>query len=238
MINTLMIFAAGFGTRLLPITKNIPKSLITVAGKTLLEHALDFALNFPFEKIIINTHYLAEQIEQAVKDYISKVQPDAEIIVVHESLILETGGAIKNAIEFFGSTEQIFTLNSDSIISCDPSIWQYMLERWNCLEMDFMMLITPIDRCFGSVGRGDFDLNSDGSLHVDNYIRNFMFSGLQILKPNLVMQCTEDVFSLSQFYKNNRARLIGCVNPGYFYHISTINDYQNAQIGNLKHINI
>ena len=231
MINTLMIFAAGFGTRLLPLTKDTPKPLLRIAGQSLLEYTLDLASHFPFERIVINTHYLSEQIVAAVEEYKIKAKPDAQIIIIHENKILETGGAIKNAMNLLGANEQIFTLNSDSIISCDSNIWQSMIENWNALEMDFMLLLTPVKKCFGTTGRGDFDINSDGSLHRDNNVREFMFSGLQILKPDFIAQYPYDTFSLGHFYKNNNARLAGYINQVHFYHISNIADYNKALTG-------
>jgi len=226
MIDTLIIFAAGFGRRLLPITQDLPKPLIEVAGKPLLYHALDLALKFKFRRIIINTHYLHNLIEEAVAYYIDKFMPETEIIMVHEQTILETGGAIKNVHSLLNGSEAVFTLNSDSIISCDPNIWQYMIEAWNPLEMDFMLLLTAVDRSFGTVGRGDFDINSDQTIHRNNEIRSFMFSGLQILKPDLINQSLSEVFSISQYYKDANVRLSGYVNSGHFYHISNMIDYE------------
>lgn len=226
MIDTLIIFAAGFGKRLLPITQDMPKSLVEVAGKPLLYHALDLALKFKFRRIIINTHYLHNLIEEAVAYYTDKFTPATEIIMVHEQNILETGGAVKNVYSLLNNSEAIFTLNSDSIISCDPNIWQYMIETWNPLEMDFMLLLTAVDRSFGTVGRGDFDINSDKTIHRQNEIRSFMFSGLQILKPDLLYQNPNDVFSISQYYKNPQIKLSGYINTGNFYHISNMVDYE------------
>jgi MurNAc alpha-1-phosphate uridylyltransferase len=226
MIDTLVIFAAGFGRRLLPITQDLPKPLIEVAGKPLLYHALDLALKFKFRKIIINTHYLHNLIEEAVAYYIDKFNPTAEIIMVYEPTILETGGAIKNVYNLLNGSDAIFTLNSDSIVSCDPNIWHYMIEEWSPLEMDFMLLLTAVDRSFGTVGRGDFDINSDQTIHRNNEIRSFMYSGLQILKPDLINQNISDIFSISQYYKDSQIKLSGYVNTGHFYHISNMVDYE------------
>jgi MurNAc alpha-1-phosphate uridylyltransferase len=226
MIDTLMIFAAGFGKRLLPLTAKIPKPLIEVAGKSLLFHNLDFALNFNFKKIIINCHYLHEQIEQAIDAYINRCRPDAEIITIHEPKILETGGGVKNAYKFFQDSEAIFTLNSDSIIFAQPQLWHEMLEKWNPLTMDFYMLLTSMEKSFGSVGRGDFDMNKDGSINMNNDRRRYMFSGLQILKPELINANPNEVFSLSQYYLDGHSKLFGYENKGSFYHISNMKDYE------------
>jgi MurNAc alpha-1-phosphate uridylyltransferase len=221
-----MIFAAGLGKRLYPLTDNLPKPLVTVAGKPLLYYALDLATKFNFKKIIINCHYFHSKIEEAVELYRDKLESNIELTTIHEPIILETGGAIKNASRFFADSETIFTLNSDSVISSSASVWQGMIERWNPLTMDFMMLITPVNRSFGSIGKGDFDINQDGSLHTQNELKNFMFSGLQILKTGLIRQNPNNVFSLAPYYKNEEYKLFGYVNEGHFYHVSNIKDYE------------
>jgi MurNAc alpha-1-phosphate uridylyltransferase len=225
MIKTLMVFAAGFGARLHPLTKTLPKPLIEIAGKPLLYYALDLASHFKFEKIIINTHYLNHLIEEMVVIYVEKFKPSAEIILIHEPNILETGGAIKNAQHLFENQQAIFTINSDSIISTTPNIWHYMLQEWNGLEMDFMLLLTNVNKSFGTTGKGDFDIDSNNMLHRRNDILQFMFSGLQIVKPELIANNPLEKFSLVSYYKDPEIRLRGYINQGNFYHISNLADY-------------
>jgi MurNAc alpha-1-phosphate uridylyltransferase len=226
MIDILMIFAAGLGKRLRPITENLPKPLVRIAGKPILYYALDFALKFNFKKIIINCHYRHEQVNQAVVAYKERFDVETEIIVLHEPVLLETGGAIKNAYSLFEAGQAIFTLNSDSIIANNQLVWQSMIEQWNPLTMDFLLLLNRIDKSFGSVGSGDFDISSDGSLHCSNELRQFVYTGLQILKPDLIMQNIQDVFSLKEYYTSQRARVYGQEHEGNFYHISNIRDYE------------
>ncbi len=226
MIDILMIFAAGLGKRLRPITENLPKPLVRIAGKPILYYALDFALKFNFKKIIINCHYRHEQVNQAVVAYKERFDVETEIIVLHEPVLLETGGAIKNAYSLFEAAQAIFTLNSDSIIANNQLVWQSMIEQWNPLTMDFLLLLNRIDKSFGSVGSGDFDISSDGSLHCSNELRQFVYTGLQILKPDLIMQNIQDVFSLKEYYASQQARVYGQEHEGNFYHISNIRDYE------------
>ena len=221
-----MIFAAGLGKRLRPITENLPKPLVRIAGKPILYYALDFALKFNFKKIIINCHYRHEQVNQAVMAYKERFDVETEIIVLHEPVLLETGGAIKNAYSLFEEGQAIFTLNSDSIIANNQFVWQSMIEQWNPLTMDFLLLLNRIDKSFGSVGSGDFDISSDGSLHCSNELRQFVYTGLQILKPDLIMQNTQDIFSLKEYYASRQERVYGQVHEGNFYHISNIRDYE------------
>jgi MurNAc alpha-1-phosphate uridylyltransferase len=226
MIDVVMIFAAGLGKRLRPMTQDIPKPLVRIADKPILYYALDFALKFDFKKIIINCHYHYQQIQQAVALYQENLDVKAQIVVLYEPILLETGGAIKNAYPFFQESKAIFTLNSDSIISGGHSVWQSMIARWDPSTMDFLLLLNKVDKSFGSVGNGDFDMNSDGSLRLDQKSRQFIYTGLQILKPDLIKQNTRDIFSLKDYYTNQYNKIHGEVHKGAFYHISNIKDYQ------------
>ena len=221
-----MIFAAGIGSRLRPITDNTPKPLVHVAGKPILYHVLDFALKFNFKKIIINCHHLHEQIKKAVEIYKNRFDIQVEIVILHEPVLLETGGTIKNAYPLFEGREAIFTLNSDSIISNNTFVWQSMIEQWNPLTMDFLLLLNKVDKSFGTVGRGDFDINHDGSLNCNNELRQLIYTGLQILKPDLIKQNINDIFSLKEYYKTSQNKLYGQIHAGNFYHISNIRDYE------------
>jgi GTP:adenosylcobinamide-phosphate guanylyltransferase len=102
----LMVFAAGFGTRMQPLTNNLPKPLISVGGRTLLDHSLDVANAASIEKTVVNTHYLGDQIKNHLFG-----QP---YIVEHEPEILETGGGLQNARHHF-SGPSVLTCNSDSV---------------------------------------------------------------------------------------------------------------------------
>ena len=92
--------------------------------------------------------------------------------------------------------------------------------------MDFMLLLTNVNKSFGTIGKGDFDIDGCNMLHRRNDIRQFMFSGLQIVKPDLVAQNSLDKFSLASYYKDPDIRMKGYINKGNFFHISNITDYE------------
>ncbi len=104
--DALMLFTAGFGTRMAPLTDHLPKPLIEVAGMPLLDHALQVARAAGVRHVVGNTHYLADLMEAALRD--------RGIAVVHEPVILETGGGLRNALPLLGPGP-VMTLNSDSV---------------------------------------------------------------------------------------------------------------------------
>jgi MurNAc alpha-1-phosphate uridylyltransferase len=117
-IDTILIFAAGFGTRMRELTSSTPKPLINVLGKPILYYVLDSIVSHGFKRIFINSHYLHEQIEDAVKYYVSNNINCPKITILHEPEILDTGGTVKHNLDLFDS-EYIFTHNSDIILKSD-----------------------------------------------------------------------------------------------------------------------
>ena len=191
MIDTIMLFAAGLGNRMRHLTENSPKTLLPILGKPILHHALELCKSYPFKKIVINTHYLSKQVEESIEEF-KKANPDMpEIVVVYEEELLETGGAIKNAYNILGK-EPIFTLNTDIVLRAEYNLFEFMLKKWDKDKMDFLLLMQPYEGSVGYSGHGDFDLDSDGKLirpdKQEDY--EYMYSGLQILKPEKVAKHT------------------------------------------------
>ncbi|MBZ0203666.1 MAG: nucleotidyltransferase family protein [Ignavibacteria bacterium] len=121
-----MILAAGFGTRLHPLTLEIPKALVKIDGKPLIEHAICKLRNYGFNYVVINTHHFAEQIE----DYFSKNDFGIEIHLLFEKEILGTGGGIKNAEKYLSDSENFLVYNTDVISDIDlGEMYNYHLEK-------------------------------------------------------------------------------------------------------------
>ncbi len=115
-IDALVIFAAGRGTRMGDITNSTPKALINITGKPLLYYSLELSKLYNFKRIIINSHHLHEQIDEAVLAF-RNLNPDfPEIIVEYEPALLETAGTVKKLAKLYSLDKPIFTLNSDIII--------------------------------------------------------------------------------------------------------------------------
>jgi MurNAc alpha-1-phosphate uridylyltransferase len=179
----LMLFAAGFGTRMQPLTDKTPKPLIEVAGQTLLDRTLDLALEGGIKKIAVNTHYLGSAIEKHLKD--------SSVDIFHEQNILDTGGGLKNASSAFnGST--VFTSNSDAIWSGENP-FLFLAKHWED-DCDALLLCAQISNIHGREKPGDFDLSENGTI---NRAGNLVYLGIQIIRLSLVDEVSESVFSLN-----------------------------------------
>jgi MurNAc alpha-1-phosphate uridylyltransferase len=215
-----MVLAAGLGTRLRPITENLPKALVEVAGKTLLDHALDRLAEVGVTRVVVNTHHLADQIERHLA---GRTWP--EILVSHEAKILETGGGIAQALPLLGP-DPFYVVNA-------KIIWQggrkdallQLADAWNGTEMDGLLLLQPTATAVGYDGPGDFTMDQLGRLgwRQPQQVAPFVYASIQILHPRLFEGAPKGAFSLHPLW--NRAmeagRLFGLRHDGAWYHVST-----------------
>jgi MurNAc alpha-1-phosphate uridylyltransferase len=177
-----MILAAGFGNRLKPITLTTPKPLVKVNNKALIDYAIEHLYEVGIKRIIVNTHYLAEQIHEHLKKYISS---DIEIIISYEPEILETGGGILNAMQKHCS-EPLLVINSDVYIdkhNPEPLLSE-LLKVWNPETMDLLLLLKDKDD-IDVFYQGDFNLDTTcriirSTIHPHKYV----FAGAYIVKPS------------------------------------------------------
>ncbi len=204
MPDAIMLFAAGFGTRMGALTADRPKPLIEVAGRALLDHALDLAeAHGPLRKVV-NAHYRAEQIEMhlAGRDVaVSIEEPD----------ILDTGGGLRAALPLLGANP-VFTLNTDAIWS-GPNPLDLLADAWDPVRMDALLLCVPLARAIGRQGGGDFRIDADVRLTRGG---NLVYSGAQILKTGGLADIPETVFSLNLLWNRmaQADRLCGLTYPG------------------------
>ena len=224
MIDTLMIFAAGRGTRMRQLTVDKPKSLIEIQKKSILHHTLELSLTYPFKRIVINSHYLHEQIRASINDFKEEHNriKIPEIIEIFEPELLETGGAIKNAADILGENP-IFTLNSDVIIKAEENVFQHLISKWEPLKMDFLLLLQSYEKAIGYKGKGDFNVDDSGkvtrSINTEHY--NYMYAGLAILKPKLIKQNPKTIFSLQDYYLNGKQVYGHPIEHCKWYHVSS-----------------
>lgn len=220
-----MLFAAGLGTRMGYLTKDTPKSLLKIHGKPILHYALDLCASYPFKKIVINTHYFPEAIEAFLKEYKDHNPACPQIITIHEEVLLETGGAIKNAIKIFGN-KPIFTLNTDVILQVNYNVFEDMMDKWDPKKMDFLILLQPTDKAIGYTGLGDFQIDAEGNLSRPEIkgSYDFMYAGLVLLKPDLIAQNPLIKFSLKDYYlKLDRVHGVQAKNARW-YHATSPDD--------------
>jgi MurNAc alpha-1-phosphate uridylyltransferase len=192
---------------------------------------------YPFKRVVINTHYLHDQISNSIENF-QKLNPSfPEIIIIYEQELLETGGAIKNAQEQLGKNP-IFALNTDIVLKSDYNIFTDMTKQWNPEEMDFLLLMQKYNRAVGYSGHGDFDLLADGKLlrqdKEGNY--DYMYAGLQILKPQKIAKHPLRVFSLREYYLNSdKVRGIAAKDSTRWYHATTPEDLVDIEMDMLAH---
>lgn len=235
MIDTIMIFAAGYGSRMKHLSENQPKCLIHILDKPILYYVLELISQYPFKKIVINTHYLKDQISDAIDAFKKLNKPRAEIIIVHEPSLLETGGTVKNTIDMLGASP-IFTINSDIILKSNANIFEKMQSRWLHEKMDFLLLLQPCDEAIGYTGYGDFEISKDGALvrpvDLENY--QYMYAGVSILKPNIIANNPLKIFSLKDYYINSN-KVFGVVIPNTkWYHATSPEDIVDIEFDLLK----
>lgn len=177
---SVLLFAAGFGTRMAPLTDTQPKPLIEVAGRPLLDHGRTFCDGL---QVVVNTHYLADQI----RDYLS----GSNALISHEKgAPLETGGGLKHALPLMGQGP-VFTMNTDAVWRGENPI-EALSKEWRP-KMEALLLMIPTGRAIGHNGKGDFDIGPDGRLTEGT---GYVYSGVQIICTDGLMHITEDSFSI------------------------------------------
>lgn len=199
-----LLFAAGFGTRMGALTERRPKPLIEVAGKALIDHALDLVTDYGAERIVVNLHYLPDQIERHLDGRgiaFSRETPE----------ILETGGGLRAALPLLGPGP-VFTLNTDAVWR-GPNPLRHLAALWDPVRMDALLLCIPRDRATGHSGGGDFIVDPVGPATRG---RGAVYSGLQIITTDLLHDVPGDVFSLNLLWDRLLAagRLFAVPYPG------------------------
>jgi N-acetyl-alpha-D-muramate 1-phosphate uridylyltransferase len=202
-----MIFAAGFGTRMGILTQSMPKPLIPVAGKPLIDHALAIADGAGVTKIVINLHYLGAQIET----YLAGRSVDFSW---EKDQILDTGGGLKAALALL-DRDSVFALNSDAVWTGENPLLQ-LCAAWDPDKMDVLLLLLPQADAMGHAGTGDFILAKDGRISRAKGVRAPIYLGAQILKTSTISAVSETVFSLGKVWDDCIAagRAYGIIHQG------------------------
>lgn len=214
MTPPLMIFAAGFGTRMGALTKTQPKPMISVAGKPLIDHALAQAQAAGITKIVVNLHYLGAQIVQ-------HLQGQNIIFSWETDEILETGGGLKAALPLLGDGP-VLLLNSDAVWAGANPL-RHLLLQWDATQMDALLLLTPPSRATGHAGTGDFLLAADGRITRAGGAPAPIYLGAQILNPAAVATWPETAFSLGRVWDHYIAnrRAFGTIYSGGWCDVGT-----------------
>jgi MurNAc alpha-1-phosphate uridylyltransferase len=221
-----MVLAAGLGLRLRPITLTLPKPLVPVAGRTMLDRVLDHLDRVDAGFKVVNLHWLGETIR-------SHLDGRQDIVFSEEPELLETGGGVAKALPRLG-TAPFFVCNADIIWTdgAEPALAR-LLRAYDTARMDGLLLLHPVETAFGYDGQGDFHLDADGRLtrRKPGETSPLMFAGVQILHPRLFDGNPGGKFSLNLLYDKAMAadRLFGIVHDGRWYHVGTPSALADAE---------
>ncbi len=214
-----MVFAAGLGTRMRPLTLTVPKPLIKVGGKALIDHILAHFVKAGVRRAIVNVHYLADQIESHFAG-----SQDMEIIISDErAQLLDQGGGIKKVLDLL-LPDPFFICNTDAFWLEGPhSNIQRLAELWDPERMDALLLVASMTHSVGVDWPGDFTLDAEGRLHkrAERQVAPFVYSGVGIIKPQLFQGEPADVFMLAPilFAAAEKNRLFGLRLDGLWLHV-------------------
>lgn len=203
--DSVMLFAAGFGTRMGALTRCRPKPLIEVAGRPLLDHALDVATTAGVARKVVNTHYLGAQIERHLAGR-------ADVAISHEApQILETGGGLRQALPLLGGSP-VFTLNTD-VVWTGANPLDELRTAWDPTRMDALLLLVDPEAARGHAGKGDFLVRDDGKLRRG---AGAIYGGAQIICTRGLPEVRDPAFSLNLVWDRMlaRGRLFGCLHRG------------------------
>jgi MurNAc alpha-1-phosphate uridylyltransferase len=219
--HTAMVLAAGLGERMRPLTDRLPKPLVAVAGKPLIDHVLDRLAAAGIERAVVNVHYLADMIERHLT---GRTRPRITISDERQAL-LDTGGGVVKALPLLGR-EPFLHVNSDTIWvdGVQPNL-QRLAAAFDPAAMDALLLLAPTATSIGYAGRGDYAMGSDGRLRQrsESEIAPFVYAGAALLRPELFAGSPSGAFSLIRLF--NRAaqahRLHGLRLEGVWMHVGT-----------------
>jgi len=216
-----MVLAAGLGTRMRPLTNHVPKPLVKVRGRPLIDHVIDRLAAAGVELVVVNVHHHAA----LMKEHLAK-RHDLEIHVSDESdRVLGSGGGIFKALPMLGG-EPFFVHNADSIwVEAYGRALPRMMARWNADEMDALLLVASLVNAIGYEGAGDFLMDADGRLSrvPEQRLSPFAFPGVQIVHPRLFDGCKSGDFSINPLWDRAiaRGRLYGVRLEGVWMHVGT-----------------
>ena len=216
-----MVLAAGLGLRMRPLTDSTPKPLVRVAGRPLLDHALDKLADAGVIEAVVNVHYLPDQIIDHVG---SRTRPRV-IISDERQRVLGTGGGVVKALPLLGA-DPFFHVNSDSLwIDGVRSNLERLAERFEPANMDMLLLMAPTTCSIGYGERGDYSMLPYGALRKrrENQVVPFVYAGAAIMSPSVFADAPSGEFSLTKIFDraNEQERLFGLRLEGVWMHVGT-----------------
>ena len=231
-ITQAMILAAGLGSRMGALTKDIPKPMLLVDGVSLIERHLNYLHKNNIHKVVINTYYQAEIFEKFVSSL--PVFQKLQVYFSRENELLGTAGGVKNALHFLGK-EPFFVINSDAIyLDDDPNFSSFtqLENNWQPDSMAILVLLANKNRAFGYYGKGDFDINQQNQISLNKESGEFIYAGMKIADYRIFENYPDKIL---QFYPTlyqdfmSKGKLYGCSYKGEWLHIGDTKAYNTYE---------
>jgi MurNAc alpha-1-phosphate uridylyltransferase len=219
---TAMVMAAGLGKRMRPLTASRPKPLVQVAGKALIDHALERLAASGVTRVVVNAHYLAGSLEA----HLARHSHGLDIAISDErEKLLETGGGLIKALPLLGE-DPVLTVNSDNLWVDGPTdAISLLANRWDDAEMDALLLLVPLARANCHSGKGDFHMDAGGRIarRKPGRIAPFVFTGVQLISKRLLVDPPSNSFSTNIFWDRAIAagRAFGVAHQGLWFDVGT-----------------
>lgn len=216
-----IVLAAGRGVRMQPLTAQVPKPLVCLKGRSLIDHVLDRLATAGVAKAVVNVHYLADMLEA----HLSERQKPQITISDERGLLLDTGGGVVHALPELGP-EPFLIHNSDSVwIEGVGANLERLIAAWDGDKMDSLMLLASATASLGYEGAGDFVMGTDGRLQRrgERQVAPFVFTGVSIAHPRMFQGAPQGRFSLNQLWNTamENGRLYGLRFDGLWMHVGT-----------------
>jgi N-acetyl-alpha-D-muramate 1-phosphate uridylyltransferase len=227
---TAMVFAAGLGTRMRPITDTLPKPLVKIRGRALIDYCLDRLAENGVERAIVNVHWLADQIES----HLAARRAPKILISDERSQLLDQGGGLKRALPMIG-VDPFLICNTDAFwIEGPRSNLARLAQAFDPESMDILLLVASSAGAVGVDWPGDFVMAHDGRLQPrePRHVAPFVYTGFGVVKPQLFESETADIFRLAPFFHAAAAkgRLYGVRLDGLWVHVGRPESISEAEI--------
>jgi N-acetyl-alpha-D-muramate 1-phosphate uridylyltransferase len=221
MPNRAIVLAAGLGTRMRPYNGHIPKPLVEIGGKSLIDYSLDRLAAAGVERAVVNVHHLADALER----HLALRQRPQIVISDERGALLGTGGGIAKALPQLGDAP-FFLVNSDTVwLDGVKPNFRRLAEAFDPDTMDALLLLAPTTDSIGYAGRGDFAMLPDGRLRQrrEHEVVPFVYAGAAILSPALFAGAPSGAFPLTLLFDraDERGRLFGLRLEGVWMHVGT-----------------
>ena len=223
------VLAAGKGERMRPLTNTLPKPLVPLDGKPLIDHVLNRLADAGVTRAVVNVHYLADKIEK----HLAHRSAPKIIISDERDKLLDTGGGALRALPKLGAGPFVIH-NSDSVwIEGLGSNLDRLLSGFDADQMDSLMLVAPLSASIGYDGLGDFQMDATGRLtrQTGPRLAPFVFAGVSIAHPRLFENAPSGAFSLNKLWDRaiDKGRLYGLRLEGIWMHVGTPDALKEAE---------